>query len=234
MRSEKGRMVHKQASESLEGGEYLKALQLTDEAMTIYQTEGDEAGFAEIAAMRMLVLNMFGDRTGDRRYYILAMHTAMASLDLAEMANARAQIALAHGTLGRAMDRAERYLEAGEHFDQAIKILSTTTDEHNRKSVIADFKNHAATSRMNAGKLDQEQVALDALKELEESGDASDYEFKVWKSDGYMRLALAMKLNNKTEEAKKYLDMAEEIAKSDETLKVRREQIAMMREKLHL
>src|SRR3989344_8260442 len=80
MQSENGRRVHGLASQSLEGGDYLKALQLTDEAMTIYQTDGDDAGFAEIQAMRMLVLNMFGDRTGDKKYYVLAMHTAMASL----------------------------------------------------------------------------------------------------------------------------------------------------------
>ncbi len=234
MRSEKGRALHQQALDAQENGDYLKALQLEDEAMITYQTDDDSAGFAEIQAMRLLTINMLGDKTGDKRYYILALHSALASLDLAQTADEKEQIALAHGAVGRAMVRAERHEEAAEHFDKAVEILSQTKGEHSRKSVIADFKNHAATSRMNAGKPDQEQVALDALKELEESGDASDYEFKVWKSGGYMRLALAMKLNNRIEEAKKYLDMAEEIAKSDEALKVRREQIATMRERLHL
>lgn len=234
MQSEKGRSIHALASQSLENGDYLKALQLTDEAMTVYQIDGDEAGFAEIQAMRMLVLNMFGDRTSDKKYYILAMHTAMASLDLAERAGAQAQIALAHGALGRAMDRAEKYLDAASHFDQAIEILPKTTDSHNRKSVLADFKNHAATSRLSAGQLDQEQIALAALSDLDASGDATDYELKVWKSGGLMRLAAGMQRNGKLIEAKRYLDQAEEIAISDEALKVRREQIKILREKLGL
>ncbi|MFZ2201797.1 MAG: hypothetical protein WAV56_00180 [Microgenomates group bacterium] len=231
MQSEKGRALHQQALTAQDNGDYLAALKLEDEAMVVYAEEKDDAGFAEIQAMRLLTINMLGDKTGDQRYYVLGMHAAMASLDLAERAGAKQQIALAHGALGRAMDRAEKFEEAGEHFDKAIEILSGTEGGHNRKSVSADFKNHAATSRLNAGQPDQEQVALEALKELEAAGDASDYELKVWKSGGYMRLAHGMHKNGKTEEAKKYLAVAEEIARSDEALKVRREQIARMREK---
>jgi len=47
-------------------------------------------------------------------------------------------------------------------------------------------------------------------------------------------LAQGMQKNGKIEEAKKYLAIAEEIAKSDEALKVRREQIATMRKKFGL
>ncbi len=234
MQSEKGRALHQQALTAQDNGDYLAALKLEDEAMVTYQTDNDDAGFAEIQAMRLLTINMLGDKTGDQRYYVLGMHAAMASLDLAERAGVKQQVALAHGALGRAMDRAEKFEEAGNHFDQAIETLAATTGGHNRKAVIADFKNHAATSRMMAGKLDQEQVALAALSELEAAGDATDYEFKVWKSGGYMRLAAGMQKNGKIEEAKKYLAQAEEIARSDEALKVRREQIARMREKFGL
>jgi len=234
MQSEKGRALHQQALTAQEDGDFLSALKLEDEAMVVYQTDNDDAGFAEIQAMRLLTINMLGDKTGDQRYYVLGMHAANASLDLAERVGVKQQIALAHGALGRAMDRAEKFEQAGEHFDKAIEILAQTEGGHNRKAVLADFKNHAATSRMNAGKLDQEQVALEALKELEAAGDASDYELKVWKSGGYMRLALGMQKNGKIEEAKKYLAIAEEVAKSDEALKVRREQIATMRKKFGL
>lgn len=231
MRSEKGRGLHQQASDAQEKGDYLTALKLEDEAMVTYQTDDDSAGFAEIQAMRLLTINMLGDKTGDKRYYVLALHSALASLDLAEMASEKDQIALAHGAIGRAMMRIEKFEEAAGHFDKAVGILAETKGEHSRKSVIADFKNHAATSRLSAGKLDQEKNALEALAELDAAGDASDYELKVWKSGGYMRLALGMQVNAKKEEAKKYLEMAEEIAKSDEALKVRREQIEMMRKK---
>ncbi|OHA68001.1 MAG: hypothetical protein A3D59_02755 [Candidatus Wildermuthbacteria bacterium RIFCSPHIGHO2_02_FULL_47_17] len=234
MQSEKGRALHQQALDAQEQGDFLVALKLEDEAMVVYQTDNDDAGFAEIQAMRLLTLNMLGDKTGDQRYYVLGMHAANASLDLAERAGVKQQIALAHGAIGRAMERVERFEEAASHFDKAVEILPTTQGKHNRKSVIADFTIHAATNRLLAGKLDQEQVALSALKELEASGDASDYEFKVWKSGGYMGLAAGMHKNGKIEEAKKYLAIAEEIAKSDEALKVRREQIATMRKKFGL
>lgn len=234
MQSEKGRALHQQALDAQEGGDFLKALQLEDEAMLVYAQEKDEVGFAEIFAMRLLTLNHIGDRYDDKRFYVLGAHEAQASLELAEMAGAEEQVALAHGAVGRAMNRADKFEEAAEHFDKAVEILSRTQGPHSRKAVIADFKNQAAANRMNAGKLDQEQVALAALKELEATGDASDYELKVWKSGGYMRLAAGMQKNGKIEEAKKYLAEAEEIARSDEALKVRREQIAMMREKLGL
>ena len=159
MQSEKGRALHQQALTAQEDGDFLSALKLEDEAMVVYQTDNDDAGFAEIQAMRLLTINMLGDKTGDQRYYVLGMHVANASLDLAERAGVKQQIALAHGALGRAMNRAEKFEQAGEHFDKAIEILAQTEGGHNRKAVLADFKNHAATSRMNAGKLDQEQVA---------------------------------------------------------------------------
>ena len=234
VQSEKGRRLHQQALDAQEGGDFLKALQLEDEAMLVYAQEKDEAGFAEIFAMRLLTLNHLGDRHNDKRFYVLGAHEALASLELSEMAGAEEQVALAHGAVGRAMNRAEKFEEAAGHFDKAVEILSRTSGPHSRKAVVADFKGQAATNRLNAGKLDQEQVALAALKELEAAGDASDYEFKVWKSGGYMRLALGMHKNGKIEEAKKYLAQAEEIAKSDVALKVRREQIEKMRQRLGL
>lgn len=234
MTSEKGRSLHGQASEAQEKGDYLIALKLEDEAMVAYQVDNDGAGFAEILAMRLLTLNMMGDKTSDKRYYILASHEANASLDLAELAGEKQQIALAHGALGRALDRAEKFEAAADHFDQTVTILSQTEGGHNRRAVIADFKNHAATSRLAAGKPDQEQVALEALKELEKAGDATEHELGVWKSGGYMRLALGMFKNSKSEEAKKYLDIAETVVRGSEDQKVRLEQIMTMRQKFGL
>lgn len=232
MESQRGRQIHERAKAAQEAGKYLEALQLEDEAMMTYHADKDEAGFAEILAMRLLTLNMIGDETGDKKFYTLAMHTALASLELSEKAGAQEQVALAHGAVGRAMDRADKFEMAADHFDKAITILSGTSGRHSRKSVIADFKNHAATSRLTGGKLDQEQIALNALQELDASGDASDYELNVWKSGGYMRLAVGMHKNGKIEEAKKYLAMAEEIANSDEALKVRRDQVNILRQRL--
>lgn len=232
MTSTKGRVVHQQALDTLENGDYLKSLQLEDEALLIYENDHDDAGFAEILAMRLLSLNMLGDKTGDKKYYILAMHEAMASLELAEQTNSSQQIALGHAAVGRAMDRAEKYKEAADHFDRAIEELQKTAGGHNRKSVIADFKNHAATSRLRAGDLSQEALAVAALKELELSGDASDHEMKVWKTGGLIRLAIGMNKNGNKVEAKKYLEEAKTIAMDDSSLKVRLEQIEMLQNKI--
>lgn len=234
MQSEKGRQLHQQALDAQEQGDFLKALHLEDEAMLVYGEEKDDAGFAEIFAMRLLTLNHLGDHYDDKRFYVLGAHEALASLELAQLAGAQEQVALAHGAVGRAMNRAEKFEAAADHFDKAVEILSGSIGPHSRKSVIADFKNHAATNRLAAGKLDREKVALAALEELEKAGDASDYELKVWKSGGYMRLAAGMRKNGKIEEARKYLDQAEEIAKSDKALKIRREQIGSMRQKLDI
>lgn len=226
MKSIKGRELHQKALATQEGGDLLEALRLEDEAMLAYQSDGDQSGFAEIQAMRTLTLNILGDQTGDIVYYILAMHAALASLELAEKAGATEQIGLAHGAVGRTMYRAERYGEAAEHFDKAIEGQS-------RKSVIADFRNHAATSRLANGDLGQEKIALTALTELDAAGDESEHELKVWKSGGLMRLAIGMKKNGKIEEAKKYLAEVERMVAGDDDLKVRQGQVEKLAKQIN-
>lgn len=233
MRSEKGRAIHKLSSEALEKGEYLEALIKTDEAMVVYQEEGDEAGFSEIMAMRLLVLNMFYDKSEFKGYLYLAKHAALASLELAENSNQIAQIALAHGAIGRVMIRLEEYKEAASHFGQTVKILLENKTDHSRNSVIADFKNHEATSRILAGEETAEPDALAAINELQASEDATPYEKDVWLSGAYMRLASGMNKFDKLK-AKEYLTKADEIISANKELVVRKEQIEIMRKKLEL
>lgn len=233
MRSENGRQLHNQSSELLEGGDFLGALVKTDEAMVSYQEDGDDAGFSEILAMKVLILNNYYDKTEYRGYLYMAKHTALLSLDLAVQSTMPEQIALAHGAVGRVMDRLEEYESASEHFGVAAKLLSENPSDHSKKSVIADFKNHQASSKLLAGDLDAENEALTTIEELKATTDATPHEKGVWLSGAYMRLAHGVCKVNKVK-ANEYLTKAEEIINSDPGLSVRKEQIEIMRKRLGL
>lgn len=233
MRSEKGRQLHNQSSELLESGDFFGALIKTDEAMVVYQEDGDDAGFSEILAMRVLIFNMYYDKTEYKGYLYIAKHTALLSLELAIDSKMPEQIALAHGAVGRVMDRLEEYESASEHFGVAAKLLFENPSDHSKKSVIADFKNHQASSRLLAGDLSAENEALTTIEELKATTDATPHEKGVWLSGAYMRLAHGVYKVDR-DKANGYLMKAEEIINSDPGLSVRKEQIEIMRKRLGL
>ena len=233
MRSEKGRQLHNQSSELLESGDFLGALIKTDEAMIAYQEDSDDAGFSEILAMKVLIFNMYYDKTEYKGYLYIAKHTALLSLELAIQSTMPEQIALAHAAVGRVMDRVGEYQNAAEHFASAVELLSENPSEHSKKSVIADFKNHQASSKLLTGDLSAETDALSAIEELQISDDATPHEKGVWLSGAYMRLAHGMFKTDK-DKANQYLNKAEEIINSDPGLSVRKEQVDIMRKRLGL
>lgn len=232
MKSEKGRLIHQQSLTAQEKGDFLEALQLEDEAMLLYQEDSDEAGFAEIQAMRTLTYRHLFDQTGFGGYLIKAKHEAMASVDLAEESGDEYSLALPLVALGRIMADLGEYPHGAENFQRAIAILEKYPNEaHSRKSVIADFKVHMNVCLYRAGDEAAGQAAEDALEELAATTDASEYERSVWISGGHMKIAEAIYQSDRTK-AKEHMRAAKAIIDNDGSLKLRLAQWNKLMEKL--
>lgn len=232
MKSEKGRLIHQQSLAAQEKGDFLKALQLADEAMTLYQEDGDEAGFAEIQAMRTLTYRHLFDQTGFGGYLIKAKHEAMASVDLAQESGDEYSQAIPLATLGRIMADLGEYPHGAENFKRAIVILEKyPNEEHGRKSVIADFKVHMNVCLYKAGDEGAGQAAEDALEELAAATDATEYERAVWISGGQMKLAEAIYQTDRAK-ANEHMRAAKTIIDNNESLKLRLAQWNKLMEKL--
>lgn len=223
MESTKGRQLHKQSLESQEKGNFGEALELSDRAMVAYQEDGDKVGFSEIQAMRFLILKHLYERTDDKSYMILAKHSAMAGVELAEESGDRTALAVPYFNLAKALEALGECKEAVEEYKKAIRNMEENPAErHNRPSVLADFKGHMAICEYKAGDktaIERATAAIEALKASEEDKYAKD----VWLSGGYMRLAEVLRDDDR-EEARKYLDKAKEVIDGNEELKLRKEQ----------
>ena len=224
MESNKGREIHSRALAAQEKGDLLMALQLEDEAMIVYQRDNDALGFSEIQAMRFLTLRHLYDQTGYRGYLLLAKHYAQVGVEIATESGSEDDKALPMGTLAKTHELLGDYKGAVETYSKVVDLLQRHPDfRHSRKSVIADFKVDLYTAAYQSGDKGALEMSLSALKELEQSTDASEIEMKTWLSGGYMRIASMLK-NDNLDLSRKYLEAARATIDGDDRLRLRRSQ----------
>lgn len=228
MRSERGREIHKQALDTQEKGNFLEALRLEDEAMIVYQEEGDEIGFSEIQAMRTLTYRHLHGRTGFVGYLVKAKHEAEASLDLAQRTGDEASLPIPLVGVARIMFDLGEYAHAAKNFDRAIALASKYGE---RKSVIADFKVHFYVCLFMAGDRDALKGAEEALSELAMTNDASEYEKSVWMSGAHMKMAEAVNEIDH-DRAMEHMRKAKQIIDGNDQLSLRLEQWNKLMDKL--
>ena len=225
MTSDRGRKIHGAASDCREQGDFLKALQLIDEATIIYEEDKDYAGLSEIQGMRCLTLRHLYRKTGDINYLILGKYSSMAAVDIAEKAEVPSALPLFD--LAKVQEEIGQLGEAAETYEDAVEAMGKNPPEsHNRVGVVADMKVHMYTCMYKAGDKTALPKAMDALTELQGSDEktVSKYNYDVWLSGGNMRIAEILKEENK-ELAKKHLDEAKKIIDANPDLKLRRGQL---------
>lgn len=237
----KGRKIHGQAAQARERGDFVKALELTDQAMAAYQQSGDSLGFAEIQSSRFLTLRHLYENTGYRNYLILAKYAAMVSTEIAETVENKEALAIPYFNLAKAQETLGEYQEAVESYKKAVENQTNNpSPSHNRAAVLADMKVHLESCAYKAGdKSALERVEV-ALKELEAVPMISDEDFtakgkkldyneevsynkNVWLSGAHMRIAEMLKEDD-FEKAKECLQKAKEIIDSDPRLELRKKQ----------
>src|SRR5260221_9563221 len=218
MTDSEARQIHEMALEAQEKGDFVKALQLEVQAMILYQKTGDKLGFAEIQAMFYLTYKHLYDQTGDENYLVLAKHSAMISVELAQKSGDKTALAIPLFNLAKSQEAVENYAGALESYKENLEYIEKYPDQnHDTEAVKLDFKIHTLTSEMKNGNFEVENEVLDALKKLETSQSNSDYERSVWLTSGYMRLAAILQEKD-PKKAKEYLDMAKAVIDKDSRL----------------
>jgi tetratricopeptide (TPR) repeat protein len=201
------RKVHGESVTATEKGDFIEALRKTDEALVLYQQENDALGFAEIQAMRFLILRHLFDNTCYEGYLILAKFSAMSSVEIAQKSHDPKTLALPFYNLAKVQEDLSQYSEALSSYQSAIdNFINNPPDEHNRPGVLADMKIHLHVCRYKNGEKEALSDILSAISELEAT-DEPKFNKDVWMSGGYMKLAELLK-DEDSDKAQEYLQKA--------------------------
>jgi tetratricopeptide (TPR) repeat protein len=224
MDESQARQLHAEALQLRESKQFLESLKAGDEALVEYAKDNDTLGFSELLTLQAKTYLHMYDFTKYKPYLLLAKRMGQTAVDIVEESGQNEAKALPYFNLGKISEDAGDLELAVDSFRKAFEYLKSYPPErHNRKSVLADFKNHLATVEYINGDKTALRAAEEAIQELEESTDASDYEKHVWLSGAHMRIANMLKDDDK-EKAKKHLMKAKEIIDADLELVIRKEQ----------
>jgi len=195
--------------------------------MIAYGEDGDKLGFAEVLGSRVLALRHLYDQTEDSDFLILAKHTAMAAVEIAEESKDQKALGMPYRDLAKSLDTLGEYDKAAEYYQKALdSFISNPPEEHKmdgRTAMIADLKVHLYITEVKSGKMESIAKAEAAAEELASGQEISKYNKDVWLSGAYMRLAEVLK-DIDLEKAKMYLQKSKEIIDANEELKIRKSQ----------
>lgn len=227
-----GRKLHGLAAQAREEGDSVKALSLYHSALDAYQKENDSIGFAETLADECISLRHLYEKTADRKWLILAKHTAEASVEIAKNSRKPEALAVPLFNLAKVQQALGELTGAIENYREAIKNIESNPPENhaNRPAIVADYKIHMAGCEYKAGDKSALGRMENDLKELENAEELSDYNKHVWLSGAHMRIAEILMPDN-PERAKEHLQKAKEIIDADPQLKIRKEQWEKLAEK---
>ena len=224
MNESKARQLHARALQLREQKEFLESLKVGEEALVEYAEDNDTLGFSELLTLQAKTYLHMYDFTNYKPYLLLARRIGQTAVDIVEESGQNEAKALPYFNLGKISEDAGDLELAVESFRKAVQLLEDFPSErHNRKSVLADFKNHLATAEYQTGDKTALEKAEESIKDLETSNDASDYEKHVWLSGAHMRIAKMLQDDDK-EKAQGHLKKAREIIDADPELIIRQEQ----------
>lgn len=229
--SNEGRRLHKLAENTRESGQFLKALEYTDQATLAYQKDGDPLGLAEVQSSRQSTFKHLYRATKDKIYLVLEKHAALSAVEIAEKCGKDEALGIPYHNLGKYYFEAKKYRPAIKCFQKAIDNLSShSPSRHSRASVIADIKGHQYSAEYHLGDKAALARALQTLEELENSQEDSSFNKNVWITGAHLRIAEMLAKDNPPL-AQKHLREAEKIISSDSRLILRKHQLDHLRVK---
>lgn len=227
-----GRRIHKDAVDALEKDQnFLKALQLADEATLAYQKDGDVFGLGEVQGSRFNTFKHLHRQTGDKNFLILAKYSAQAAVEIAEEAGSIEAVAIPNRDLGKVYIELEQYGKAVGPLQKSLQILRDTPPERfDWDAVRAEVQAHLGFAQYMAGDKEKGRSNLTEAIEILNKEQRS-YEVDVWLSGAYMRGA-QMLFTDDPDTSKEFMSLAKEIIDSNEELKLRKEDWEMLNKKL--
>lgn len=231
--SAEGRRLHALAEEARENGNFLKALEYTDQATIAYHTDGDLLGLAEVQSSRQSTLKHLYRHTEDEIYLVLEKHAALAAVEIAEKSGVKEALGIPYHNLGKYYFEVKDYANAAEAFKKAVANLTEFPSErHSRPSVISDIQGHQFTAEYHTGDKSALERAEKALEELKNAEETSTYAKTAWLSGAHLRIA-EMVLEDNPDLAREHLTKAKEIIEKDERQILRREQLEKLEQRLN-
>ncbi len=225
----RARDIHAKATLTCEAGESLEALKLCDEATVLYEQENDLLGMGEIQAQRFIVLKHLFQKTNSRAYLILALKSAEAGVEIAQLSKQDEALALPYQNLGEAYALLGEWEKAVDAYEKSVEWFEKAPPPlHNRPAVLLNLKDHLYTAEYKTG----DKSALDRAEALIPELAATDedsYNKNVWLSGAHGRIAEMIYKENR-EKALEHLQKAKEIIDSDERLVLRKGQWEKLRE----
>lgn len=222
--SQEGRHLHQLAENARESGDFLKALEYTDQATLAYEKDHDLLGLAEVQSSRQSTFKHLYRTTDDRTFLLLEKHAAEAAVEIAQASGIKEALGIPYHNLGKYYFEAEKYEKAAEAFRRAVENLTQYPSErHSRTSVIADIKGHQYAAEYHTGDKTALSSVLDALQELERAEEDS-YNKNAWLTGAHIRIA-EMLARDDLQLAKKHLEEARRIIEEDKRLILRKNQL---------
>ncbi len=214
---------HHKANVAREEDKHLEALKLMDEALIEYSRKNDNRGIAMAIADRALTYKHLFLLSSQKVFAILMKKDAETCLDIAQNFNLRELYGVVYFRLGEADMLFGDYGKATDNYRKSLENCTGTNAER------GDYKYHLGEAVYKTGEKEEGmRLLLEGLREIQENKDEiNDFIEHVWESGCYMRLAELLR-EDKPSQAKMYLKKAQEIAKSDEKLIIRRRQIAKL------
>ena len=219
----------KQALDTQESGDFLKALQLENEALIEFQKAGDYLGMAEVTVLHSKTFKHLFQATNDKNFLILARSEARAAVEICEKSGIPNDSAIPYFVLAQMHEALEELPQALDAYKKCLTIQPHAPEtSHNRQSVKADIEGHYALCSYKAGQTNAIDIALQALDELEKSKDATTHERNTWLSGAHMRIALMYK-DVDVQKSQQHLSQAEDIINTDPELILRKRQLEKLR-----
>lgn len=220
MTTQSAESLHHQAVVSMEAEDFAKALELSVAALVSYQAEDNEAKFAEVVALQFLIYNHLYRSTNDKKFQILAGHSAEASVDLAAATGDKTAIAIPAYNLFKHLESVGKWSDAREALERAIKFQ--TEHPHPTQSspaILADMEVRLALLPQVDGCPAPDIVDKfeNAIRRLEGSPHPDRHAKNVWVAGNYIRAANSLIDDDK---AREYLADAKTIIDSDPSLSI--------------
>ncbi len=218
-----GQTNHGLSEQAREQGNFVEALKFSDEALVGYAEANDWFGFCDILSSRVLTLRHLFEKTGKREYLVVAKHTAMAAVEIAENSGDPSIAMMPYSKMGRVQHDLGELRDSAASYEKAVNLMiQNPPKEHNRPSVLADLKIHMEVVKYKTGDKDALSRLETALTELE-AADEEKYNKDTWMSGAHMRMAEILKSDN-PQKAKEHLSKAKQIIDANPELKLRSEQ----------
>ena len=238
MEESSGRKLHKEASIAREKGDFLKALQLSDEALIAYQSDKDYSGFAEILAERALNLRHLAQTLEDNNFLSTAKGEMSASVEVARSLNSDEALVQPLFNLAKVLEDLGENENAVQSYRETVSKGEITLSK-TKPAALADIKLHLAVCEFKNGNRSSLERAEQALLDLQNAQSQSDYDhkdssyndldfypssesynLKVWVSGAHMKLAEILREVD-LEKAKHHLEEAKKVLDTDERLILR-------------